>query len=214
MSAVELLEQAQAEGVLLVLDDGHLTWEADHEPPGYLLEEIRTHRLEIIEALSVVNAPSQHALDWLARVARLLECSPEYLLELRFLLPDELAMYCNEHPSIAAQDISSHPDWHQPSVRSVRVREAVQAGVRISEVRKQVRTETANLERSARAYARGDGPPASTETAEFRDQYARARAVLPMPTPHPPGVPPVMPCTVTPTATARIVSHPRDATAR
>ena len=57
MSAAALLEQAQAAGVLLLLDDGHLTWEADHEPPGELLEEIRTHRLEIIEALSEANDP-------------------------------------------------------------------------------------------------------------------------------------------------------------
>ncbi len=81
MSAVELLEQAQALGVLLVLDDGRLTWEADHEPPGELLEEIRTHRLEIIEALSEANDPSQPDMEWLARLAVLLCCTPDYLLE-------------------------------------------------------------------------------------------------------------------------------------
>lgn len=53
MSAAELLELAEAEGVLLVLDDGRLTWEADHKPPGELLEEIRSHKAEIIAHLTM-----------------------------------------------------------------------------------------------------------------------------------------------------------------
>lgn len=62
-------------------------------------------------------------VEWLARVARLLGCSPEYLLERRFLLPDELAMYCNTHPRIAASTISSHPNWHQQLEHSAHARE-------------------------------------------------------------------------------------------
>ena len=147
MSAAELLEQAEAAGVLLLLDDGHLTWEADHEPPSELLGEIRAHRLEIIEALSLVHEPPQRARDWLARVARLLECSPEHLLKHCFLLPDELAMYCNTPPHIAALTISTHPDWHHKFDRTARVLELFPK-VSIS---------------------------VSTETAEFRDQYAPAR---------------------------------------
>lgn len=115
MSAAELLEQAQAEGVLLVLADGRLTWEADHEPPSELLEEIRAHRLEIIETLRGACDPSPRAWDWLACVARLLACSPEYLLERRFLLPEELSGLCRSHPSIAARAIRTHPDWLRPS---------------------------------------------------------------------------------------------------
>lgn len=53
-------------------------------------------------------------VEWLARVAHLLGCSPEYLLERRFLAPDEPAMYCHTPPRIAARAISSHPDWSQP----------------------------------------------------------------------------------------------------
>lgn len=71
MSAAKLLELAQAEGILLTLDDGRLTWEAGHEPPDELLEEIRSHRLEIIEALRITNDASQRAWDWLARAGRL-----------------------------------------------------------------------------------------------------------------------------------------------
>ncbi|MDH1054116.1 hypothetical protein [Aquipseudomonas alcaligenes] len=147
MNAAELLEQAQAEGVLLVLDDGRLTWEADREPPGELLEGIRTHRLEIIAALSSAHEATQRAWDWLASVACLLECSPEHLLQHCFLLPDELAMYCNTPPHIAALTISTHPDWHHKFDRTARVLELFPK-VSIS---------------------------VSTETAEFREQYAQAR---------------------------------------
>ncbi len=114
MSAAKLLEQAQAEGVLLMLNDGRLTWEADHEPPGELLEEIRSHRLEIIEALSAANDSPQRAWDWLARVARLLGCSAEYLLERGFVDHHDLAEQHLHHPCFAARMISTHPDWRQP----------------------------------------------------------------------------------------------------
>jgi len=118
MSAAALLEQAQAAGVLLLLDDGHLTWEADHEPPGELLEEIRTHRLEIIEALSEVNDPLAKTVEWLASLAILLRCTPGYLLEHGYVDRHDLAEQCHIHPRFAARLIRTHPDWHQPSERS------------------------------------------------------------------------------------------------
>lgn len=163
MSTVELLELAQAEGVLLVLDDGRLTWEADHEPSGELLEEIRTHRLEIIEVLSVANDPPPQALEWLARLAALLCCTPGYLLEHGYVDRHDLAEQRHIHPRFAARLICTHPDWHQPSERSARVREG------------QNSTGAANPDRSARAYARGYGASVSAETAEFREQYAHTR---------------------------------------
>lgn len=67
MSVAELLEQAQANGVLLVLVEGRLTWEADHQPPADLLAELITHKVEIIEALSAVNDPPAEFRDQNAR---------------------------------------------------------------------------------------------------------------------------------------------------
>lgn len=115
MSAAELLELAQAEGVLLLLDDGRLTWEADHEPPGELLDEIRSHRLEIIEALSAANDPPQQAMEWLARLAALLDCYPGYLLEHGFVDRHDLAEQHRQHPRFAARLIRSNPQWRRPS---------------------------------------------------------------------------------------------------
>ncbi len=127
MSTVELLEQARAEGVLLVLDDGRLTWEADHEPPGELLEEIRTHRLEIIEVLSAANDPSQQAMEWLASLAILLCCTPDYLLEHGFVDRHDLAEQRHIHPRFAARLIRTHPDWRPPSEHSAHMREGMES---------------------------------------------------------------------------------------
>ncbi len=127
MSTVELLEQARAEGVLLVLDDGRLTWEADHEPPVELLEEIRTHRLEIIEALSEANDPSQPDMEWLARLAVLLCCTPGYLLEHGYVDRHDLAEQRHIHPRFSARLIRTHPDWRPPSERSAHMREGMES---------------------------------------------------------------------------------------
>lgn len=109
MSVDELLKKAQAEGILLMLTDGRLTWEAGHEPPSELLKEMHARRLEIIAVLSEAYQSATRAKDWLARVARLLECSPEYLLERRFLLPDELAGLCLAPPRIAGSVCTALP---------------------------------------------------------------------------------------------------------
>lgn len=127
MSAAELLEHAQAEGVALVLVEGRLTWEADHEPPSELLEQIRSHRLEIIEALSAVNDPTPQAAKWLARLAGLLACSPDYLLERGFVDRNDLAEQHQQHPRYAARLIRSHPDWFRDEdfrAQYARVRES------------------------------------------------------------------------------------------
>lgn len=85
MSAAELLAQTQAEGVLLILLGDRLTWEADHQPPTALLEEICSHRREIIDTLSAAINQPPHAWEWLAHVAGLLGCTPELLLECGFV---------------------------------------------------------------------------------------------------------------------------------
>lgn len=116
MNAAELLEQAQAEGVLLVLDDGRLTWEADREPPGELLEEVRAHRLEIIAVLSSAHEATQRAWDWLASVACLLDCSPAYLLDRGFIDQFDLEEQHTSEPACAAALIRSNPEWAGPGV--------------------------------------------------------------------------------------------------
>lgn len=165
MSAAELLELAQAQGVLLVLDDGRLTWEADHEPPGELLEQIRSHRLEIIEALSEANDPPPQALEWLARLAVLLCCTPGYLLEHGYVDRHDLAEQRHIHPRFAARLIRTSPKWSQPSEHSARVREG------------QAPTETADLERSARA-REGDHSDSVSSPAWFAARDALHRHSL------------------------------------
>jgi hypothetical protein len=64
VTAAELLGMAQAEGVVLALSGGRLTWEADHQPPAELMAGIKAHRLEIVAALRAANdaqpASSEH----------------------------------------------------------------------------------------------------------------------------------------------------------
>lgn len=114
MSAAEILEKAQAEGVLLALLGDRLTWEADHLPPAELLEAIRSHRREIIEALSAAKSYPSHAWEWLAHVANLLGCTPTFLLERGFVDCHDLAEQHQQPPCFAARLIRSHPDWRRP----------------------------------------------------------------------------------------------------
>jgi hypothetical protein len=61
------------------------------------------------------QGPSKvEASRWLVHVARLLECSPGYLLELGFITADDLAEQCRTHPRFAACLIRSHPAWSPP----------------------------------------------------------------------------------------------------
>ncbi len=53
--------------------------------------------------------------QWLARVARLLGCSPAYLLEHGYVDRHDLAEQHHEHPRFAARLIRTHPDWCLPS---------------------------------------------------------------------------------------------------
>ncbi|UVE16815.1 hypothetical protein NVV93_14595 [Pseudomonas sp. LS44] len=110
MSAAEVLEIAEAEGVSLVLEGDRLTWKADHQPPADLLAEIKAHRLEIIEALTPAN-DSPEALAWLGRVARLLGCSPAYLRERGFIDRHDLEEQHRTHPRFTANLIRSNPAW-------------------------------------------------------------------------------------------------------
>ncbi len=114
MSALELLNRAKAEGVLLLLVDGRLTWEADREPPADLLAHLTAYKPEIIEALSAASNPRPQTSAWLTRLASLLSCSPDYLLGGGFVDHNCLAEQHQLHPRFAAKLIRSHPDWRQP----------------------------------------------------------------------------------------------------
>ena len=52
--------------------------------------------------------------QWLARVARLLGCSPAYLLEHGFVDRHDLAEQHQQHPRLAARLIRTHPSWCPP----------------------------------------------------------------------------------------------------
>lgn len=114
MSAIELLNRAKAEGVLLLLVDGKLIWEAAQTPAADLLARLSAHKPEIIEALYRVNCPSPQAWEWLAHLASLLDCSPTYLLDRSFVDHHDLVEQHQLHPRYAAKLIRSHPDWRQP----------------------------------------------------------------------------------------------------
>lgn len=114
MSAIELLEQAKTEGVLLLLVDGKLIWEAAQTPAADLLAQLTAHKPEIIEALSTVSCPPPQSREWLAHLASLLDCSPAYLLDRGFVDHHDLAEQHQLHPRSAAKLIRSHPDWRQP----------------------------------------------------------------------------------------------------
>lgn len=105
MNAIEVLSLAKTEGVVLALNGDRLTWRANQLPPDELLAEIKSHRLEIIEALATAGQV------WLAAVARLLECSPAYLLADDFIDQYDLAEQCSSSPKLAAELIRGHPTW-------------------------------------------------------------------------------------------------------
>lgn len=112
MSALELLEQAKAEDILLLLVDGQLIWEANHQPTISFLAQLNEHKPAIIEALST---PPAQAWEWLERLANLLGCSSSYLLDHGFVDRHDLIEQHQWHPRSAAKLIRSHPDWRQPT---------------------------------------------------------------------------------------------------
>jgi hypothetical protein len=105
VTALDILEQVKAEGVVLALVDDRLTWKSDHEPPAQLLEQIRTYRPEIIEVLT---------RPWLVRLARLLGCSPDNLLASGFFDRDDLIEQYQHSPWVIARLIQIHPAWRRP----------------------------------------------------------------------------------------------------
>ena len=108
MTAFEALRLARAEDMVLTLHGDHLIWTANHLPPNELLTKIKSHRLEIIEVLVKLEQ------TWLANVARLLACSPDYLLAHQFVDACDLGEQHDTQPAFAAHLIRSHPRWRPP----------------------------------------------------------------------------------------------------
>lgn len=106
MTAFEVLAMATLDGVVLRMSGERLEWSADHELAPELLDELKLHKLEIVEALRGVTQQR-----WLAVVAHLLECSPDYLLDHGFIDPYDLTEQGAASPLLAAQLIRSHPTW-------------------------------------------------------------------------------------------------------
>lgn len=118
MSAFELVEQAKAVGVLLVLVDGRLTWEAEHEPPTELLADLAKHKSEVVAVLEVMDTAPATAWVWLKQLASLLECSPDYLLKEHFVDRNDLVEQHQQAPWRVARLIHTHPEWQPPSGHS------------------------------------------------------------------------------------------------
>lgn len=117
MSAAEVLSWAQCEGVALALNGERLTWKAEHQPPSDLLDSIKLHRVEIVAILSAANAAPRLSLmtpeqfGWLSRVATLLNCPPQHLLDLKLIGSDDLAEQLGADPRKVAALIRSNPAW-------------------------------------------------------------------------------------------------------
>jgi hypothetical protein len=117
MSAAEVLSWAQCEGVALALNGERLTWKAEHQPPIDLLDSIKLHRLEIVAILSAANTAPRLSLmtpeqfGWLSRVATLLNCPPQHLLDLKLIDSDDLAEQLGADPRKVAALICSNPAW-------------------------------------------------------------------------------------------------------
>jgi hypothetical protein len=106
MTALEVLAMATLDGVTLRLSGERLQWSAGHELAPELLDELKFHKLEIVETLRGVAEQR-----WLAVVAHLLECSPAYLLEQGFIDQNDLVEQRISSPQLTAQLIQSHPTW-------------------------------------------------------------------------------------------------------
>lgn len=84
--------------------------------PSIPLEKHKYEDAEQLAAGCPEQAPSKFEADrWLTCVARLLECSPAYLLEHDFIDRHDLAEQYRTHPGFAAHLIRSHPDWSPPA---------------------------------------------------------------------------------------------------
>lgn len=113
MAAIDYLYQS---GLSVAVAGGKLRVTPAHLITDTLRQYVRDHRDELLTEAANDLPPETQA--WLARVARLLECSPAYLLERGFIDQRDLAEQYHSDPARAAVLIRSNPDWVGPEAIS------------------------------------------------------------------------------------------------
>ena len=92
----DVLRRAQAVGVVIIADGGQLRLKAEAEPPRELIEELRAHKLALLqlltqrdEATSGATAdPAERISAWLAAMDRLPKACGPYGLRLKVITTD------------------------------------------------------------------------------------------------------------------------------
>ncbi len=106
MAAIDYLYQS---GLSIAVAGGKLRVTPAHLITDTLRQYVRDHRAELLT--EAANDPPPEALAWLARVARLLECSPDYLLAKGFIDQCDLVELYRHHPACVVALIRSNPAW-------------------------------------------------------------------------------------------------------
>ena len=107
MNTAKVIEEANAAGIILVLNGDRLSWSASRQPPPELLAQLRETKEQIIEHLR------QQQYNWLAGIAALLNTSACTLLERSLIDLDDLAEQYHTPPQLAAELIQSSPAWQR-----------------------------------------------------------------------------------------------------
>ena len=110
MAAIDYLYQS---GLSVAVAGGKLRVTPAHLITDTLRQYVRDHRDELLT--EAANDPPAETLAWLARVARLLECSPDYLLERGFIDRCDLAELYRHHPAPGMAPIRSNPAGAAPA---------------------------------------------------------------------------------------------------
>jgi len=115
MAALEYLRQA---GLAVEVNGDRLRLRPVECITDAVRHFVRDHRAELLAELAAANDPPPEAFTWLAAVARLLGCRPDYLLERGFIDRHDLDEQHRAHPRFAARLIRTHPAWSaQPAER-------------------------------------------------------------------------------------------------
>ncbi len=105
MNPVSIIEKAAASGLYLAANTGYLEWECNNGPSTGLLGLLRDHKANVLIELERLQ------WLWLERVARLLQSTPEHLLQNKLVEPVDLRELWHTEPHHAAKLIRS---CHQP----------------------------------------------------------------------------------------------------
>lgn len=105
MNPVSIIEKAAASGLHLAANADYLEWECNNEPSTELLGFLRDHKAGVLIELERLQ------WLWLGCVARLLQSTPEHLLQNKLVEPVDLRELWHTEPHHAAKLIRS---CHQP----------------------------------------------------------------------------------------------------